>query len=168
MERFRQSISWELLSSSVRLGSLQEDSWHLRAACRLSSTYMIYASLSRHGGKAQRGLFKGQRAGKKRSRCSFIVLRVWEYCIAVGANVGGGVTVARFLVGLFRTRGSGDAFQWVQQSLLPLRRDLDPTGHSVRFHLLSTFPFHELDQVALDFTRLCQWAGCRVMIPRRH
>ena len=46
--------------------------------------------------------------------------------------------------------GSGDAFQWVQQSLLPLHRDLDLT--CVRFHLLSTFPFQELDQVALEFT----------------
>ena len=39
--------------------------------------------------------------------------------------------------------------------MLPLHRDLDPT--CVRFHLISTFPFKELDQVALDFT--LQWAG---------
>ena len=59
-------------------------------------------------------------------------------------------SVARFFVWACSARGSGDTFQRVQQSLLPLRRDPDPT--CVRFHLLSTFPFQELDQVALEFT----------------
>ena len=54
----------------------------------------------------------------------------------------------------------------VQQSLLQFRRDLDPTR--VRFHLLSTFPLQELDQVALAShcgRRLTCTTPCRHIMP---
>ena len=66
---------------------------------------------------------------------------------AVGPNATVGGSVDRSKVGLFGMWLGVTPLGGSKQSLLQSLHDLDPPR--VRFHLLSTFPFQELDQVAL-------------------
>jgi hypothetical protein len=61
--------------------------------------------------------------------------------------------IQRYFVDLFGIC-SGDTSSWDRQSLL-LPIFCTQNSRMFRFHLLSTFPFQKLDQVALDFTRPC-------------